>query len=103
MEWNCPNHLIFVHCDKLVGILYNILLIYFSDYYHEILLKEKQLPCNKGNIRWQFHIPTGQCICAQGAWHNCTFTPRDARLYFSRPVALNSPDMNPVVPDYKIW
>ena len=55
----------------------------------------------QGNIQCQFHIPTGQCTCAQGAWHNRTFTPRDARLYFSRPVAPNSPDMSPV--DYKIW
>jgi len=37
----------FVYCDKLVGVLYNILLTYFSDYYHEVLLKEKLLPCIK--------------------------------------------------------
>jgi len=45
--WNSPNHLIFVHCDKLVGVLYNILLTYFVDYYREVLLKEKLLPCIK--------------------------------------------------------
>ena len=37
----------FVYCDKLVGVLYNILLTYFSDCYHEVLLKEKLLPCIK--------------------------------------------------------
>jgi len=30
-----------------------------------------------------------------------TFTPRDARLYFSRPVAEKQPRYEPV--DYKIW
>jgi len=50
---------------------------------------------HQGNIRWQFYIPTGQCTCAQGAWHNRTFTPRDARLYFSRPVALKQPRYEP--------
>ena len=28
---------------------------------------------HQGNIRWQFHIPAGQCTCAQGAWHNRTW------------------------------
>jgi len=35
------------------------------------------------------------CTCAQGAWHNCTFTPRDARLYFSWPVAPKQPRCEP--------
>jgi len=43
----------------------------------------------------QFHIPTGQHTCAQGAWHNHTFTPRDARLHFSRPVAPKQPRYEP--------
>jgi len=43
----------------------------------------------------QFHIPKGQHTCAQDAWHNGTFTPRDARLHFSRPVAPKQPIYEP--------
>jgi len=39
----------------------------------------------------QFHIPTGQRTCTQGTWHYRTFTPRDARLQFSWPVAPKQP------------
>ena len=50
----------------------------------------------------QFHIPTGQRTCTQGTWHNRTFTPRDARLHFSQPVAPKQPRyMYPF--DYEIW
>jgi len=72
-----------------------------GDYYRESTAVGEAAAMHQGNILWQFHIPTGQCTCAQGAWHNRTFTPRDARLYFSLTVAPNTPDMNPV--DYKIW
>jgi len=44
----------------------------------------------------QFHIPTGQHTCVQSTWHNRTFTPRDARLPFSRPVAPKQPRYVPL-------
>jgi len=44
----------------------------------------------------QFHIPIWQHTCVQGTWHNRTFTPRDARLHFSRPVALKQPRYVPL-------
>ena len=51
---------------------------------------------HQGNIGWQFHIPTGQCTCTQGTWHNRTFTLRDARLHFSRQVAPKQPRYVPL-------
>jgi len=38
-----------------------------GDYYREVLLKEKMLPCIKEISGDKFHIPTGQHTCAQGA------------------------------------
>jgi len=80
--------------------LYNILLTYFSDYYREVLLKEKLLPCIKEI--------SGDSFIFQQAVHLRTRRVTQSHFYAERrqtisprPVAPNSPDMNPV--DYKIW
>jgi len=51
-----------------------------GDYYREVLLKEKLLPFIKEISGDNFIF---QHVCAQGTWHNLTFTPRHARVQTS--------------------
>lgn len=95
----CNNE--FVYCDKLVGVLYNILLTYFSDYYREVLLKEKLLPCIK-EISGDNYIFQQDSAPAQRARDTIAFLRRETPDFISPDQwPPNSPDMNPV--DYKIW
>jgi len=103
--WNSPNHLIFVHCDKLVGVLNNILLTYFSDYYREVLLdnelKEKLLPCIK-EISGDNFIFQQNSAPAHSARDTMALLCRETPDFISPDQwPPNSPYVNPV--DYKIW
>jgi len=72
-----------------------------GDYYREVLLKEKLLPCIK-EISGDNFIFQQDSTPAHRAHDTIALLRRETRDYFSRPVApKNSPDMNPV--DYKIW
>jgi len=77
--------------------LYNILLTYFSDYYREVLLNEKLLPCIK-------EISDDNFIFQQDSApaHTIALLRRETPDFISPDQwPPNSPDMNPV--DYKIW
>ena len=73
-----------------------------GDYYREIglLLKEKLLPCIK-EISGDNFIFQQDSSLAHRAHDTIALLRRETPDYFSRPVAPNSPDINPV--DYKIW
>jgi len=82
--------------------LYNILLTYFSDYYGEVLLKEKLLPCIKEIFGDNF-IFQQDSAPAHRARDTIALLRRERRQTLFLPTSgpPNSPDMNPV--DYKIW
>ena len=46
---------------------------------------------HQGNSRWQFHIPTGQCTCAQRAWQMMT----QSHFYAKRRQTLFLPTSGP--------
>jgi len=81
--------------------LYNILLTYFSDYYREVLLKEKLLPCMK-EISGDNFIFQQDSAPAHRARDTIALLRRETPDVISPDQwPRNSPDMNPV--DYKIW
>ena len=81
--------------------MYNILLTYFSDYYREVLLKEKLLPCIK-EISGNNFIFQQDSAPAHRARDTIARLRRETPGFISPDQWLpNSPDMNPV--DYKIW
>jgi len=81
--------------------LYNILLTYFSDYYREVLLKEKLLPCIKEISGYNF-IFQQDSAPAHRARDTMALLRREMPDFISPDQwPPNSPDMNPV--DYNIW
>ena len=81
--------------------MYNILLTYFSDYYREVLLKEKLLPCIKETSGDNF-IFQQDSAPAHRARDTIALLRRETPDFISPDQwPPNSPDMNPV--DYKIW
>ena len=81
--------------------MYNILLTYFSDYYGEVLLKEKLLPCIKEIFGDNF-IFQQDSAPAHRARDTIALLRRERRQTLFLPTSglPNSPDMNPV--DFKI-
>jgi len=71
-----------------------------GDYYREVLLKEKLLPCIK-EISGDSFIFQQDSAPAHRVRDTIALLRREMPAFFSRPVPPNSPDMNPM--DYKIW
>ena len=81
--------------------MYNILLAYFSDYYHEVLLNEKLLPCIN-EIPGDNFIFQQDSAPAHRARDTVALLRRETPDFISPDLwPPNSPDMNRV--DYMIW
>jgi len=74
--------------------LYNILLTYFSDYYCEVLLKEKLLPCIK-EISGDNFIFQQDSTPAHRARDTIALLRPETADYFSRSVAPKQPRYEP--------
>ena len=81
--------------------MYNILLTYFSDYYREVLLKEKLLHCIK-EISGDNFIFQQDSAPAHRALDTIALLLRETPDFISPDQwPPNSPDMNPL--EHKIW